>query len=130
MKTIEVRELVERINEILRLVEDEGETIEVTNHGKVIAHVIPTATPIQQIQTKQDVEAFWEKTDRLAAKISAYLPEKVDVNDIMRDVRLEENIKKDSAAWENLNRIASELEPHWPIGVDAVDIVRDIRRDL
>ncbi len=130
MKTIDVSELTERINEILRLVEDEGETIEVINHGKVIAHIVPTVTPVQQTQPKQDMEAFWEKTDRLAAEIGSYLPEKVDVNDIMLDVRLEEHIKKDSAAWENLNRIASELEPYWPIGVDAVEIVRDIRRDL
>ncbi|HLJ33685.1 MAG TPA: hypothetical protein VKU38_08545 [Ktedonobacteraceae bacterium] len=87
MKTIGVRELTERINEILRLVKEEGETIEVIDHGEVIAHVVPTSIPIQQAQTKQDMEAFWEKTDRLAAKISASLPEKVDAVEIMRDVR-------------------------------------------
>ena len=89
MKTIGARELTERINEILRLVEDEGETIEVINHGKVIAHLVPTATPIQHARPKQDMEAFWERTERLAAEIGSYLPEKVDVNDIMRDIRRE-----------------------------------------
>ena len=87
MKTIDVSELTERINEILRLVKQEGETIEVIDHGEVIAHVVPTATPIQQTRPKQDMEAFWERNERLAAEISAYLPEKVDVVEIMRDVR-------------------------------------------
>ena len=86
MKTIEVRELTERINEILRLIE-EGETIALTDHDEVIAHVVPTLTSTQKMQTKQDMEAFWEKTDRLAAEIGSYLPEKVDINDIMRDIR-------------------------------------------
>ena len=84
MKTIGVRELTERINEILRLVE-EGETIALTDHDEIIAHLVPT--PVQKTQTKQNMEDFWEKTDRLAAKISAYLPEKVDVVEIMHDVR-------------------------------------------
>jgi len=87
MKTIGVRELTERINEILRLVEEEDETIAVTDHGKVIAHVVPTSISIQQAQTNQDMEAFWEKTDQLAAEIGSYLPEKIDVNEIMRDIR-------------------------------------------
>ena len=86
IKTIGVRELTESINEILCLIE-EGEIIALVADGKVIAHIVPTSA--QQTQTKQDMEAFWEKTDRLAAKISAYLPEKVDINDIMRDIRRE-----------------------------------------
>ena len=51
MKQLEVRELreghelAERINEILRLIEEEGETIEITDRGKVIAHVVPTPKP-------------------------------------------------------------------------------------
>ena len=31
-------ELVARINELLRLIEEEGETIEITDKGKVVAH--------------------------------------------------------------------------------------------
>lgn len=86
MKTIQAHELPERINEILRLIE-EGETIALTDHDKVFAHIVPTLTSIQHKQTKQDMEAFWARTESLAAEISSYLPEKVNVNDIMRDIR-------------------------------------------
>ena len=89
MKTIEVRELTESINEILRLVKEKGETIEVIDHGEVIARIVPTAMIIQQTRPKQDMEAFWARTERLAAEIGCYLPEKIDVNDIMRDIRRE-----------------------------------------
>ena len=38
MKTPGVRELKERISDILYMVQEEGETVEVTNRGEVIAH--------------------------------------------------------------------------------------------
>ena len=41
MKTLEAQELKEHIDELLRLIKEEGETIEVTDHDEVIAHVIP-----------------------------------------------------------------------------------------
>jgi antitoxin (DNA-binding transcriptional repressor) of toxin-antitoxin stability system len=87
MKTLRANELVEHINEILRMVKEESETIEVTDQGKVIARVVPASEPEQP--TKRDLKSFWEETDRLAAEIGTYLPEKVDVVEIIRDVRRE-----------------------------------------
>ena len=91
MKQLEVRELregqelAERINELLRLIEEEGETIEITDRGNVIARVVPTPKP--QKPAKRDLTEFWRKIDRLAAEIGKHLPEKVDAVEIVRDVR-------------------------------------------
>ncbi len=84
MKTMGVRQLKERISEMLRLVQ-EGETVEVTKRGEVIARVVPARKQTQP--DKQDLAAFWTDIDTLAAEIGAYLPEKVDAVEIMQDVR-------------------------------------------
>jgi len=85
MKTIRVDELTERIDEILRMVEEQGETFEITDHGKVVARIVP----VDEVQsyTKRDLTPFWEKMDQLAAEIGSYLPGPVNADDIMRDVR-------------------------------------------
>lgn len=85
MKTLGVDELSERLKEILRKVEEEGETFEVSDHGKVIAQLVPVRKPQQPDQ--RDQKTSWQEIDRLAAEIGKYLPEKVDVVEIMRDVR-------------------------------------------
>ena len=84
MKTIGVRELTERINEILRLVKEEGETIEVIDHGEVIAHVVPPHTSEERI--KKD-RAAWENLNRIASELEPYWPKGVDSVEIVRDVR-------------------------------------------
>ena len=85
MKTIEVHELTERIDEILRMVEEKGETFEITDHGKVIARIVP-ADEVQS-STKRDLTPFWETMDQLATEIGSYLPGTVTADEIMRDVR-------------------------------------------
>lgn len=91
MKKLEVRELLEtrklleRINEILRLIEEEGETIELTDHGKTIAQWVPTQKP--QKPVKQDLDAFWEEMDQLAARIGAAWQGDMDAVEAVRDVR-------------------------------------------
>ena len=47
------RELLTRINEMLRLIEEEGETIEITDKGKVVAHLVPTITPEKATEKKR-----------------------------------------------------------------------------
>ncbi len=87
MKTLGVRELRERIDEILRLVEEEGETIELTNRGKVVARLIPASEPKPPV--RQDLTPFWEKMEQLASEIGSYLPDKVDAVEIIREGRRE-----------------------------------------
>ncbi len=82
----EVRELKERIDKILHMFQ-EGEPIEVTDHGKVIAHVVPVSEPKQPV--KRDVHAFWRRIDQLAAQVGTHLPEKVAAVKIVREGRRE-----------------------------------------
>ena len=84
MKVIGVRELTDRINEILRMVEEEGETFEVTDHGKVIARLIPG----RSLHASSD-NAIWTDIDHLAAEIGTHVPQKVDAVNIISDIRQE-----------------------------------------
>jgi prevent-host-death family protein len=86
MKTLGVRELTERIKEILRMVEEDGETFEVTNHGEVIARLVPVIRSSHSA-TEQKSEDAWANLNRLAGEISAHIPNRVDSVDIIRDVR-------------------------------------------
>ncbi len=87
MKTLGVRELKERISEILRLVEEEGEIVEVTKRGDVIARLVPVRKPQQSVEQTHD--AVWTDLERLAAEISAHWPSKVSAVDAVHDVRRE-----------------------------------------
>ena len=87
MKTLGKQELTERIDEILRLVKEKGETFEVMEHGEVVAHIGPAREP--QPSIKPPLTPFWEKMERLATKIDAYLPDKVDAVEIVREGRRE-----------------------------------------
>jgi antitoxin (DNA-binding transcriptional repressor) of toxin-antitoxin stability system len=81
-ESLEVQELRERIDEILHMLEGR-ETVEVIDHGKVIAHLVPVSEPKQS--DKRDVYAFWRKIDQLAAQVGTHLPEKVDAVQIIRE---------------------------------------------
>jgi prevent-host-death family protein len=72
MKTLGIRELTERINEILRMVEEDGETFEVTNHGEVIARLVPVIRSSHPAP-EQPSEDAWTHLDRLAGEISSHL---------------------------------------------------------
>jgi prevent-host-death family protein len=85
MKTLGVCELKERTSEILRLVEEEGETVEVTKRGEVIAHLVPERKPQPSVEQVDD--AVWTDLDRLAAEIGAHWPAEISAVDAVRDVR-------------------------------------------
>jgi antitoxin (DNA-binding transcriptional repressor) of toxin-antitoxin stability system len=87
MKTLEIHNLAEHLNEILRMIKEEGETIEVTDGSEVIAHLVPVDKSPQP--KKRDREAFWKRIDKYAAELGSQLPEKVDAVEIIRDVRRE-----------------------------------------
>jgi prevent-host-death family protein len=86
MKTFEVDELTKRINEILRIIE-EGETIELTKRGEVIARLIPARRPQQPV--KRDLKDFWAEMDRLAVEVGAGWKDDMDAVEAVRDVRRE-----------------------------------------
>jgi antitoxin (DNA-binding transcriptional repressor) of toxin-antitoxin stability system len=85
MKTLEKHELTERIDEVLRLVKEKGETFEVTEHGEVIARLGPASEPKHAVEESD--AAVWAELDRLSAEISAHWPAGVSAVDAVRDVR-------------------------------------------
>ena len=87
MKTLGVRELKERISEILRLFEEEGETIEVSKRGEIIARLIPVRKAASSSESTED--DAWAELDRLSAEISAHWPSGLSAVDAVRDARRE-----------------------------------------
>ena len=58
MKNFDTSELINYIDEVLRMVEEEGETIEITNNGEVIAHFVPVSETQSSVESaKWDVSA-------------------------------------------------------------------------
>ncbi|MGB5058940.1 MAG: type II toxin-antitoxin system prevent-host-death family antitoxin [Candidatus Promineifilaceae bacterium] len=86
MVTVGVRELKQETSKILRRVREEGEVIEITYHGEVIARLVPVAPPEP---TDEEIAAVWANLDQLTAEISAKWPEGVSAVDAIREVRRE-----------------------------------------
>lgn len=63
---MEVCILKEQTGAILRLDED-GETVAITRHGRVIAHLVPAHRPA----SPADLSALWADLDAPAAEIGA-----------------------------------------------------------
>lgn len=66
MARIGVREIKAHLSDVLRRVEEHGETFDVTRHGTVIARIVP-------VKGELDAEAvaeFWRRQDELSAEIS------------------------------------------------------------
>jgi prevent-host-death family protein len=57
MTSVGVRELRQRASELLRLVE-QGETIEITDRGRPVAHLtpLPAGAPLEQIRAAGDLD--------------------------------------------------------------------------
>ena len=86
MITVVKHEFIERISEILDMVVENGETIEITDHGKVIAHVVPVSEPKQSVE--ENDAAAWADLKRIASELAPYWSDKnVDAVEIVRDVR-------------------------------------------
>lgn len=68
---IGVRALKAHTSDVLRRVREQGETIDVTYRGEVVAHLIPARShePVEL-----DARAVWTDLDRLAAEIGAHWP--------------------------------------------------------
>ncbi len=83
MRAIGIRELKEQASEILRKVREEGDSYEVTYHGRVVARLVPTVEP-RESDSPAD---FMERWDRLAESISGVWPEGVSAVDAVREGR-------------------------------------------
>jgi len=81
MITVGVRELKQRVSELVRLVRETGKEVQITYRGRVVALLIPTKP------TREDDKNAWSKLDQLAAEIGARWPEGVSATDAVSDAR-------------------------------------------
>jgi len=86
MLTVGVRELKQDTSKILKRVREDGETIEITYHGEVVARLVPV-TPPQP--SDDEIAAVLADLETLSAEISAKWPEGVSALDAIHDVRRE-----------------------------------------
>lgn len=84
MRSVGVRELKEHTSRILRLVQEEGEEVQITHHGRAIARLVP-ASKVRQ--GEEEAGAVWADLDRLAEEIGARWPEGVTAAEAVREER-------------------------------------------
>jgi prevent-host-death family protein len=85
MEAIGIRDLKERASEILRRVREEGNSFEITYHGRVIARIVP----VTEAGSPLSASEFRERWDRLAQAIGERWPEGVSAVDAIREGRRE-----------------------------------------
>ena len=64
MTTISIRELEENLERMFTRVED-GETIEITRHGRVVARIVPV-----EVGPPEDPDETWKRLSELARESS------------------------------------------------------------
>jgi prevent-host-death family protein len=85
MTSVGVRELKEHTSAIVRRVRDDGETIDITYRGEVVA----TIQPKQPLDPERD-RAFWERQRQLIRAIGKELGDKpIDVQTLLDEERME-----------------------------------------
>jgi prevent-host-death family protein len=83
MASVGVRELKEHTSEIVRRVRDDGETIDITYRGEVVATIQPKR-PIDPERSR----AFWERVDQLRQNLADHMgSEPVDAVELVREQR-------------------------------------------
>lgn len=83
MEKMGVRELKAHMSEALHKVQS-GETIEVTNHGEVVALLVPVRSADE---AQAQAWATLRSLDALRAEIAKHVTEPVDVTQIISDMR-------------------------------------------
>ena len=85
MKRIGVRELKANLSDILREVDEAGQVVEVTRHGRVVARLVPR----QAGGSDRDGNGAWTDLQALVAEIGAHWPAGVTAAQAVADVRRE-----------------------------------------
>lgn len=68
MSEVGIRELKANASELVRRVREDGEIIDITYYGEVVARLIP----VRQAQTSaEELERLWANMDQLAAEVGA-----------------------------------------------------------
>ena len=82
MKRMGIRELKAHMSDAIREV-GEGQTIEVTHHGEVVALLVPARRSVD----KEKVREALASLDALAAEIDKHVPGPVNVAEIISEMR-------------------------------------------
>ena len=85
MLSLDANEFIERIDEMLLIVEEGGEIIEITKQNEIIARMVP-ARKRRQADTQGDLAA-WNELERISAEISAHWPQGLSAIDAVQDAR-------------------------------------------
>ncbi len=97
MASIGVDELATRTSEVIRRVRENGETLDVTEGGQVVARVIPAEQPRSSQPEQPDdpgarreaARAWMRDMEPLIADLATVWPKGVSAQDVVNDVRRE-----------------------------------------
>ncbi len=85
MASVGVRELKEHTSEIMRRVREDGETIDITYRGEVVATILP-----RRRYSQHDMDRFWERQRQLVREAGERLGDRpIDVVELLREERRE-----------------------------------------
>lgn len=87
MQAVGIRQLKQQTSEILRRVREDGETIEVTHRGRVVARLVPAGPPSSA--SAAEFSRIWADMDQLAAEIGARWPAGLSAADAVSEDRRE-----------------------------------------
>lgn len=83
MRAVGVRELRERTTQILKEVSETGQGVEVTHHGKVMAHLVPPP----RTKSPEVIRQALESAHKLMEKIGERVEEPSDSSTLMQEER-------------------------------------------
>ena len=83
MASVGVRELKQQTSEVLRRVRENGEAIEVTFRGRVVARLVP----VEPRATRKRGRGVWRDIDALAGEIGRRWPKRASAARAVREGR-------------------------------------------
>lgn len=86
MSLVGIRELKTNASELVRRVREQGEIIDITYYGEVVARLVP----VKEVKTKpEELAELWAEMDRLAQEVSAQWTGSPDAVEAVREGRRE-----------------------------------------
>ena len=86
MSLVGIRELKTNASELVRRVREQGEIIDITYYGEVVARLVP----VKEVKTRtEELADLWAEMDRLAQEVSARWSGSPSAVDAVREGRRE-----------------------------------------
>jgi antitoxin (DNA-binding transcriptional repressor) of toxin-antitoxin stability system len=89
MAAIDAHDLHERTAEILKDLRENGEPIDITDQGRVVARLSPVEPLERPRPTREEIEAWWARMDEAAEEIGKKWPEGVSAAQAISEDRRE-----------------------------------------